>query len=66
MLAKDNDIITLRRNVRQSAEAKLSHGIVDVNTLVQEITRENQAAINRSTHEIELLQHQYAMKRINN
>ncbi len=66
LLAKDNEIIALRRSVRQSAESKLSHGVVDVNTLVQEITRENQAAINRSTHEIELLQHQYAMQRINN
>ncbi len=66
MLAEDDEIIALRRSVRESAEAKLTHGVVDVNNLLQEITRENQASINRSTHEIEMLQHMYAVKRINN
>ncbi len=59
MLRHDDEIIALRRSVRQAAEAKLQHGTVDVNTLVQEITRENQAKLNRSSHHIEMLQHQY-------
>lgn len=55
IMKHDDDIIALRTSVRQSAESKLEHGIIDVNELLQEITRENTAKINRSTHEIELL-----------
>lgn len=64
MIADDDRIISLRRSVRMAAESKLAHGIVDVNSLVQEITRENQASINRSTHEIEMLQHMYSLDNI--
>ena len=55
IMKHDDDIIALRTSVRQSVESKLEHGIIDVNELLQEITRENTAKINRSTHEIELL-----------
>ncbi len=61
VLAEDDEIIRLRHNVRLSAESKLTHGIVDVNSLVQEITNENQARLDRSLHETELLQHQYKL-----
>ena len=66
MLQEDDEIIAIREDVRQSAEAKLNYGTVDVTGLVQEITRENQAKINRSAHEIELLQHIYNLKYITN
>ncbi len=65
VLAEDDEIIRLRRNVRMAAESKLTHGIVDVNTLVQEISRENQAQLDRSQHETELLQHQYKLANVN-
>lgn len=55
IMKHDDDIIALRTSVRQAAESKLEHGIIDVNALLQEIMRENTAKINRSTHEIELL-----------
>ena len=63
-IADDDNIITLRSSVRKAAESKLAHGIVDINKLVQEITRENQAKINKSTHEIEMLQHIYSLENI--
>lgn len=63
-MQEDDEIIALREDVRRSAEAKLEHGIVDVTTLLQELTRENQARINKTTHEIELLQHVYNKKYI--
>ncbi len=66
MLRHDDEIIVLRQSVRQAAEAKLQHGTVDVNTLVQEITRENQAKLNRCSHEIEMLQHQYRLAALRN
>ena len=66
MLREDDEIIALRMDVRVSAEAKLKYGTVDVTGLIQEITRENQAKINKSAHEIELLQHVYNLKYITN
>lgn len=55
LMDEDDDIIRLRTSVRQAAEARLQHGVIDVNTLLQEISRENTARLNRSSHEIELL-----------
>ena len=66
VIAHDDEIIALLTDVRKAAEAKLEHGIVDVTTLIQHITKENQARINRSNHEIEQMQHIYNLKFINN
>lgn len=62
LMANDDEIITLRQSVRQSVERKIQHGTADANTLVQELTRENTARQNRSTHEIEMLQAIYNLK----
>ena len=62
LIAEDDDIVSLRSQVRQSAESKLTHGIIDTNNLLQEITRENQARIDRSTHEVQMLKEAYDLK----
>lgn len=62
MMTEDDDIIDLRTSVRQAAESKLEHGVIDVNNLLQEITRENQARIDRSSHEVEMLKNIYELK----
>lgn len=62
MMTEDDDIINLRTSVRQAAESKLEHGIIDVNNLLQEITRENQARTDRSSHEVEMLKNIYELK----
>lgn len=62
MMTKDDEIIRLRKSVRQSEELNLEHGVVDVNSLLQEIIRENQACIERSSHEIEMLKYMYELK----
>ena len=62
MMKEDKDIIALRTSVRQAAESKLEHGVIDVNDLLQEITRENQARIDHSTHEVEMLKSIYELK----
>lgn len=64
MLTKDDEIIQLRESVRKSAEAKLAGGIIDVTSLVKEITAEHEAQLNKSTHEIELLKAIYSLKNI--
>ena len=62
ILAEDEEIIALRTSVRQSAEEKLSHGIMDVNGLLQEIHRENSARMAFSVHEIEMLKSIHELK----
>lgn len=62
MMMEDDNIIALRTSVRQAAESKLEQGIIDVNNLLQEITRENQARIDRSSHEVEMLKNIYELK----
>lgn len=65
LISEDDGICLLRHNVREAAEAKLEAGIIDVNALILEISRENQANINKIIHETELLQHQYKLQNIN-
>lgn len=62
MMDYDEDIIAMRTSVRQAAEKKLEHGVIDANGLLQEITRENQARTECSTHEIEMLKSLFELK----
>lgn len=62
MMAEDQQIVELRRDVRQAAESKLRHGIIDTNNLLQEINRENTAKINMSIHEVKMLKEMYDLK----
>lgn len=60
--AADDEIIALREAVRRAAESKLAHGIIDTDALVKEINSENEARLQRSIHEIEMLKEMYDMK----
>lgn len=62
LMSDDEKIIALRYSVRKTAEAKLEHGIIDVNELLQEITRENRARIEYSTHRIQMTKSIYELK----
>lgn len=62
MIKDDHEIVALRSDVRQSAESRLEHGIIDTNNLLQEITRENQSRIDLSTHTILMLKESYDLK----
>lgn len=61
-VADDDRIVELRRSVRMAAESKLENGVIDATDLLRKITDETQAELNRSTHEIELLQAIYRLK----
>ena len=65
VLAADDEIVALRISIRQTAEAQFSKGVIDSDGLLREITRENQARIERATHQIELLRDVYALRRLN-
>jgi hypothetical protein len=62
MIRTDEEIVALRTKVRQSHESKLRHGIINVNDLLTEITRENNAKTEMTTHEIQWLKAQYDLK----
>lgn len=66
MTKEDEQIVELRRQVRQAAESKLSHGIISSHDLVREINSENQALIQQSLHQVELLKSLYDLKIILN
>lgn len=61
-VADDDRIVELRRSVRMAAESKLENGVIDATDLLRKITDETAATLNRSTHEIELLQAIYRLK----
>ena len=58
----DNRIVELRRSVRMAAESRLENGVIDATDLLRKIADETTATLNRSTHEIELLQAIYRLK----
>ena len=66
LMTQDDEIIVLRQQVRKAAESKLSHGIIDVNDLVRDISSDNAARVQRYIHEIEMLKGQYDLKYITN
>lgn len=61
-VANDERIVELRRSVRVAAEAQLKNGVIDATDLLKKITDEGTAMLNRSLHEIELLQAQYRLR----
>lgn len=65
-LEDDNRIVELRRSVRMAAESRLENGVIDATDLLRKIADETAATLNRSTHEIELLQATYRLKTILN
>lgn len=62
MMKRDNEIITLRGNVRKAAESKLGHGIIDVTGLIREINNENATKVQKAIHEIDMLREIYNLK----
>lgn len=61
-LEDDSRIVELRQKVRKAAESQLANGVIDTTDLLRKITDETTASLNRSTHEIELLQATYQLK----
>jgi outer membrane protein TolC len=58
----DSRIVELRQKVRKAAESQLANGVIDTTDLLRKITDETTASLNRSIHEIELLQAIYKLK----
>jgi outer membrane protein TolC len=66
IMKQDDEIITLRENIRKSAEAKVANGTLTVTELMREISNENWAKQTKATHEIDLLIAIYNLKNMKN
>ena len=53
-LKSDDEIISLRNNIRKSAEVKVENGTLTVTDLLRELNAESQARQSKSLHEIQL------------
>jgi outer membrane protein TolC len=66
LLKYDDEIVSLRKSIRQSAEAKVAGGTLTVPELMREISREDLARQAKAAHEIDLLIAIYNLKRTTN
>ncbi len=62
LMAYDDEIIALRKNVKISAEAKVANGTLSVIEFLREVNAENMAKQSKILHEIELLNAIYELK----
>ncbi|MBL7931883.1 MAG: transporter, partial [Bacteroidia bacterium] len=64
LLSSDDEIISLRTSVKNSASAQLENGVINSSDYLREVNAEQQARENKLLHEIQLLQAQYNQKTI--
>lgn len=58
----DEEIVSLRQEIRKSSESKYRNGIITVTDLLHDITYENNAIQAQTLHELELLKNIYELK----
>jgi len=61
-ISNDDEIISLRQNIKKSTTAKLENGTATVSDLIRDVNAENQALQLKSLHEIQLLMNVYQLK----
>ncbi len=66
LIQDDEQLISLRADIRKSTESQLDHGIIDINDLIKEINSENAAKLQLSTHQIEMAKEIADLKYITN
>jgi len=65
-MKEDDEIIRLRTNIRQAAEAKVANGTLTVTEMLREVTAESLARQTQALHKIELLMNMYQKKHLTN
>ncbi|MEO6453029.1 MAG: TolC family protein [Ginsengibacter sp.] len=58
LFSGDDEIISLRTQVKDAAKAKLENGVITANDYLREVNAEDQARQTRITHQLQLLQAQ--------
>ena len=66
IMEDDDQIITMRENIRRSAEAKVENGTMSVIDMMREVNAEQNARQQKATHKVELLKALYELKTITN
>lgn len=66
VIAHDDEILQLRREVLDAARVQLQNGTLDTTALLSKITDAELAATERETHSLELLQAQYKLYQTEN
>jgi len=64
-LALDDEIITLRENIREKATKKVQMGTETVNEMLRDVNAVGEARQARDVHEIELLKEIFSLNHIN-
>ena len=59
LIKSDDEIITLRENVKKAASAQLENGVLSAHDYLTQVNSEDQARQNRILHQLQLLQAQY-------
>lgn len=59
LIAVDEQIITLREKIKNTAKAQLDNGVITANDYLRELNAEDQAKQNLSLHKIQLLMTEY-------
>lgn len=62
LMKNDDEIISLRNNIKKSAQAKVANGTLTVTEMLREVTAENLAKQDKILHEIQLLSAVYELK----
>ncbi|MCD8297857.1 MAG: transporter, partial [Prevotella sp.] len=65
-IKQDEEIISLRENIRSKSEMKVENGTETVNEMLRDINAVSEARLQKSLHEVQLLQEIYKLKNINN
>jgi outer membrane protein TolC len=65
LLGNDEEIITLRANVKNASAAKLENGIITSGDFIRDANKESLAREDKSLHELQLLLAQYNYQTIN-
>lgn len=66
LIALDDEIITLRENIRQTTEKKVENGTETVNELLRHINAVSEARQTKAMHEIVLIRELYSLRHTNN
>lgn len=66
LMERDDELISLRENIKRAAEIKLENGTISVSELIREINLLDIARTNRARHDIELMMAIYDLKNTTN
>ena len=62
LIQKDEELIVLRQSIKKASLAQLENGVINTSDYLREVNAEEQARIQKTTHEIQFLLIQYNQK----